>query len=211
MSDKKGYAKSDKSGDEKDKVFGKRTLKTEEEKLLVQLNYDLLQIPSYIEKKRRKGPKVDTKNEDDWGESTGVPIDNVSLLPALDVNAPRKKKKKMPVEDKNPAPHSKDFRPDWVDTISGAELALAENYMVQDKRIQDKNAIVFDARVKGKDRCGNPRMPPSLHQKVELMDVRTGEIAAFGYVSEAYFTRKRVMGVLILRPLHWVRSMPLYQ
>ena len=39
--------------------------------------------------------------------------------------------------------------------------------------------------------------------KVEFMDLETGNSVGNGITSERYFTRNRVMGVVVFRPLYW--------
>jgi hypothetical protein len=110
----------------------------------------------------------------------------------------------------NPAPHSNDFSPDWYDAISGVELALATGPLVEDKKERDKNNIMFWVRVRGKNRNGQDVTLPLIHEKMDLVDIRSGEIVANGYVSERYITSKRIMGYVCLNPLYWDLNSPFY-
>jgi hypothetical protein len=186
-----------------------------EKKFLIKVTYDLLQVPGYID----DGEQLDIppgdriQQEEDEGEEEVPPKRKLTPVTAFPVpKRPRKTKYTGRGKAQNPAPNSKGFKPDWYDIGSGLELALA-NYtpLVEEKKRMNRSAIVFWARAKGKLPDGRDRQFPLLHTRLSLMDLRTGELVGYGYVSECYFTRKRVMGVVVLSPLMWDPQAPLYE
>lgn len=139
-----------------------------QKEFLVQLTYDLLQIPDYIEEKERQITPTKT--------------------PKTKPPKPSPKQKKPKIVDvylsrnqaANPAPHSKDFEPDWIDEKTGVEYGLATNSPIVDqKKLYDRTAIVFWIRVRGTNK-GEQKRFPKTHDIVQLKDVRTGQVSGFG-------------------------------
>jgi hypothetical protein len=175
-------------------------------KLWIQLNYDLLQVPGYIDEElQQEEPESD--NEEEQEKPKPKPITRFPVPKRSRVSPYTGREKAQ-----NPAPPSHSFHPDWVDLNSEIELSLATyTPLVDEKKRMDKGAIVFWARARGNRKDGRPKMFPLPHEKVKLMDLRTGEEVGYGYVSERYFTRKRVMGVIVLRPLIWDPDALIYE
>lgn len=174
------------------------------EKLMVQVSYDLLQVAGFIEETK----PLETESEI---------VEKISKkkVHVFDRFPMPKKPRKNPYSGRNaaanPAPPSRTFQPDWIDLNSEVELSLATNSpIVDEKKRSDKNAIVFWCRASGHRRDGRPKQFPLSHETVKLMDIRTGDIVGTGFVAERYFTRGRVMGVLIMRPLMWNPEAPFY-
>lgn len=106
----------------------------------------------------------------------------------------------------NPAPHSRDFRPQFVDIISGVEYDLADDSpLAFDHDLTDVKAVVFYARASGTLKSGEARSFPALHTKVVLSQVGSGNTVGYGYVAERFFTRKRVMGTIVMKPMVWLK------
>lgn len=91
------------------------------------------------------------------------------------------------------------------------EFALVQDrYIVESKREEDRYSIAFWARVRGKDSKGNDKSWPLDNSRILLVDIDTGDTAGCGYAREVYFTRKRVMGMVVLNPLRWDPESPVY-
>jgi hypothetical protein len=183
------------------KVFSKLN-----EKLWIELSYDLLQVPTPLERALEQKELVPEEPEiEPLKRKTG---------PQKTVTRPQKLHKtgySGRTQAENPAPPSRDFEPDWYDSKTGVEYSLAiEHPFVEERKRENKSAIVFWARARGTMKDGRPRRFPLVHEKVELVDIEEGKVVGYGYTSECFFTRKRVMGVVILRSLYWDPKAPLY-
>jgi hypothetical protein len=90
-------------------------------------------------------------------------------------------------------------------------LALVQDQrIIEEKTGEDAKSIVFWARVRGKDPNGVEKSWPLDNTEIRLMDIESGELSGRGYVREVYFTRKRVMGMIVMNPLRWNSEAPIY-
>ena len=161
------------------------------------LTYEVLKYLSEIEKEKDIPGTTVTEEED-----------NSEEIQEKKRKIRRNRRGAKPSRDRimNPAPPSSSFSPDWVDRQSGTEFGFADSApIVDEKKRCDPQSIVFWARVKTRN-----DVFPLLHTKLSLTDIRSGKIVAEGTVTERYFTRRRVMGIIVLRPLYWKESAPFY-
>lgn len=186
----------------------------------LQITYDLLDLPSLeeeIKQEARDGVKEEPGEAKEEEDLPLEPVDQAFVAikrPPLGVPpAPPSKKRSLSGGRShaiNPAPNAKGFKPDWFDRISGVEFALALGPLVDDKKQREPRSIIFWTRTTGKNPKGQQKTLPLLHEKVELVDVRTGEYVGHGRVAERFLTAKRVMGYVALTALYWDPDAPFY-
>lgn len=178
------------------------------QRVWVKITYDMLEVPGLTQ--NDEGPEEEE-------EEPELP----KLYPVLETPLGFKRPPVLPPPPKkrktfgrssaiNPAPNSKGFKPDWYDSVSGIELALASGPLVDDKKLREPGNIVFWTRTTGKNQKGAPKMLPQVHERVELVDLKSGLVVGTGRIAERFLTAKRVMGYVSISPLYWDPEAPFY-